>query len=80
MQSQFKGKIQHALSALPLETDVTDVKLGASGLWLGMQAGDGHRHTTLKLFWPQPMVPWATGYCIEFTRIPNYVKGRVELL
>ena len=51
-----------SLSPLSLATDVTDMTLRASGLWLGTQTGAGGTATlALKLSWPQPMAPWKTG-------------------
>ena len=51
-----------SLSPLSLATNVTDVTIGASGLWLGTRTGAGGTTTlTESFFWPQPMAPWRTG-------------------
>ena len=49
-------------------TDVTDVTLGTSGLWLGTRAGAGGTATLAwSLFWPQPMALWSAGiYCWQY--------------
>ena len=39
----------------------SDATLGASGLWLGTQTGEGGIATLTKFFWPQPMAPWTKG-------------------
>jgi hypothetical protein len=50
-----------SLSSVSLATDVT---FGASGLWLGTRTeAVCHRHTSLKLFLPQPMAPWRARMC-----------------
>ena len=55
----------HGIISLPLSTEVTDATLRTSGLWLGTRTGAGGTVTLTEFFWPQPMVPWATGYLIN---------------
>ena len=39
------------------------MKLRTIGRWLGNRTGAVRtRHTSLKLFWPQPMVPWIASW------------------
>jgi hypothetical protein len=38
---------------------MTDIKLGASGHWLGNRTGAAG--TATPGFWPQPMAQWTTG-------------------
>ena len=48
-----------SLSPLSLASDVTEMTLGASGLWLGTRTGAGGTATLAWcFFWPQPMAPW----------------------
>ena len=51
-----------SLSSLSLATDVTDATLGESWPLVGNpERSCWHRHTSLKLFWPQPIAPWTAG-------------------
>ena len=48
----------HFIITLSLTTDVTDMKLVASG---PLDRSWWHCHTSLKFFCQQPMAPWTTG-------------------
>ena len=43
------------------------MKLGTSGHWVGTQteADASHHHTSVKLFWSQPMAPWTSAATCE---------------
>ena len=60
-----------SLSPLSLSTDVTDVTLGTSGLWLGTRTGAGGTAIVTRSFFDcTPMAPWTTGQTqqIEYTK------------
>ena len=52
-----------SLSSLSLATDVTDVTLGASGLWLGTRTGAGGTATLTKRFFGRS--PWLHGQQVK---------------
>ena len=59
-----------SLLSLSLATDVTDVTLGASGLWLGTRTGASGTATLAKrFFWPQSMASWTTYNNIIFKEV-----------
>ena len=63
---------------LSLTTDVTDVTLGASGLWLGTRAGAGGTATPASSFFDRS--PWVHGQQIYFTvYIPQTMTATIHV-
>ena len=57
---------------------MTDVTLGASGLWLGTQTGAGGTATlTESFFWLQPMAPWTTGKQLSVNSVIKLETGQI---
>ena len=61
-----------SLSTLSLASDVAEVTLEASGLWLGTRTGAGGTATvTESFFWPLPMAPWTTAHAWRSVHSPQ---------
>ena len=61
-----------SLSPLSFAIEMTDAKLGASGLWLETRTGAGGTATPSKFFWPQPMTPWTARQWLALSGALDY--------